>query len=340
MNIQRTEIRTGLLVILSLAALFAVLLYLGAPGVFVPQNTFRIYADNAAGIREGDDVMLAGRKVGQVKALYSPVAESERPEPEMETRIDVSVASTAMVYQNSRVLLTQNGLLGAMLIDFSRGQESSGLAGDGWHFLAERPVGVADAVPKVLEAINPVLKSLTETLGSLQGTATNLAALTAPNSDLQKAIAEYKAFGTNLKELSADGGPISRTMANLEELTGDEGRLNKAVANVQQLTGKDSSLAKTLKNAENFTEKLSNNQDIDTTLRNFRNASLKLDRTVSDLGPQFNAIGRNLEEASATVKRQPWRLIWPTTKKDEPDGRASPPQPRLKVEPQKKSRRR
>ena len=53
MNILRNEIRTGLLVVLSLAALTALLLYLGAPGVFVPQHTYRIFFDNAAGIKPG-----------------------------------------------------------------------------------------------------------------------------------------------------------------------------------------------------------------------------------------------------------------------------------------------
>ena len=53
MNLARTEIRTGLLVVLSLVVLVAVLIYLGAPGVFIPQNTFRIYFDNAAGIKPG-----------------------------------------------------------------------------------------------------------------------------------------------------------------------------------------------------------------------------------------------------------------------------------------------
>ncbi|HEX8312848.1 MAG TPA: hypothetical protein VF614_16110, partial [Chthoniobacteraceae bacterium] len=81
------------------------------------------------------------------------------------------------------------------------------------------------------------------------------------------------------------------------------------------LTGPKSDLAKTMVNAERFTSKLANNSDIDTTLRNFRTASGNLNRTVSGLGTQFSAIGSNLEQATDTVKRQPWRLIWPSTKK-------------------------
>jgi hypothetical protein len=53
------------------------------------------------------------------------------------------------------------------------------------------------------------------------------------------------------------------------------------------------------------------------------------------LASQFSDIAAPLEQASATVKTQPWRLIWPSTKRYEPAPRASTPTPRPKV---KKSR--
>ena len=334
MNIRRNEIRTGLLVVLSLAVLVGVLLYLGAPGVFTSQHTFRVYFDNAAGIRQGADVLLAGRKIGQVSRLYTPVAESERPAPKMEALIEVKVAATAKVYKGVKVTMVQNGLLGEMVIDFTSGAESSGLAPDNAHFLGERPGGLADAVPTVMEKLEPVLTKATGTLESLQKTSENLSALTAKDAELQTALGEFRQMGTNLKELSGTTGPLHQALENVKELTGDDGRIDKAVANIQNLTGPDSSLSNTLKNAEKFTKDLASNKDIAGTLRNFKTASEKLNRTVGEIGPQFSAVGRNLEQASDTVKKQPWRLIWPSTKKYEDDGRAKPPQPRLRVDSQ------
>src|SRR6059058_2196007 len=69
MQLQRNEIMTGLLVI--------ILVLLGAPGLFRPLVTYKIYFDNAAGIKQGAPVMLAGRKIGQVQKLYSPVSPEE-----------------------------------------------------------------------------------------------------------------------------------------------------------------------------------------------------------------------------------------------------------------------
>src|SRR5215207_2025835 len=144
MNITRNEIRTGILVVFSLSVLVAVVLYLGAPGVFTPMNKYWIYVENAGGLKPGNDVLLAGRKVGQVVSLYSPVPEANRPvvngtpNLKLETLIEIRVARSAVVYQDVRVFLTQNGLLGEMMLDFTSGREWSGVAKDGMTFIAER----------------------------------------------------------------------------------------------------------------------------------------------------------------------------------------------------------
>src|ERR1700757_1931980 len=77
MQLQKNEIMTGLLVVGTVAVLVFVLVLLGAPGLFRPLVTYKIYVDNAAGIKQGAAVMLAGRKIGQVQKLYSPVSKEE-----------------------------------------------------------------------------------------------------------------------------------------------------------------------------------------------------------------------------------------------------------------------
>ena len=77
MQLQRNEILTGLLVLATVAILTGILILLGAPGLFRPLVTYRIYLDNAAGIKQGAPVLLAGRKIGQVEKLYSPVSKEE-----------------------------------------------------------------------------------------------------------------------------------------------------------------------------------------------------------------------------------------------------------------------
>src|ERR1043165_9624419 len=77
MQLQKNEILTGLLVIGTIAVVAFLLVLLGAPGLFKPLVTYKIYFDNAAGIKQGAPVLLAGRKIGQVSQLFSPVSKSE-----------------------------------------------------------------------------------------------------------------------------------------------------------------------------------------------------------------------------------------------------------------------
>src|SRR5436309_3752013 len=77
MQLQRNEILTGVLVIGTIGVIAFLLVLLGAPGLFRPLVTYRVYFDNAAGIKPGAVVMLAGRRIGQVQRLYSPVTSAE-----------------------------------------------------------------------------------------------------------------------------------------------------------------------------------------------------------------------------------------------------------------------
>jgi ABC-type transporter Mla subunit MlaD len=300
MQLQRNEIMTGLLVIATIAVVAFVLVLLGAPGLFRPLVTYKIYFDNAAGIKQGAPVMLAGRKIGQVQKLFSPVSLEEEkraqeadaavhpPEPnasptpsdgkpKFEARVDVQVDKSAKVYRDARARLMQLGLLGDMAIDITQGTESSGRAKDGEMFAGERTPDLGDAAARMLEVIKPVAAEATNTMKDLQQTAQNLNRLTDENSELTLALGQFKTFGTHLVDLTASDSALSQSLTKIEKIS----------------------------------TSLSENDNIEVTLRNLRTSSEKLKITVTDLGP----VGENLKEFSETIKTQPWRLIWPSTKK-------------------------
>jgi hypothetical protein len=246
--------------------------------------------------------MLAGRKIGQVQKLYSPVSPEEEkraeeaeaavhpPEanaspsptatpgkPRFEVRVDVQVDKSAKVYRDAKARLMQLGLLGDMAIDFTQGTEASGRAKDGEIFAGERTPDLGDAAAKMLEVIKPVAAEATTTMKDLQQTAQNLNRLTDKNSELNLALTQFKTFGEHLTDLTAPNSALSHSLTNIEKIS----------------------------------TSLTNNDNIEVTLRNLRTTSEKLKVTVADLGP----VGENLKEFSETIKTQPWRLIWPSTKK-------------------------
>jgi len=291
---------TGLLVIGTIAVVAFILVLLGAPGLFRPLVTYKIYFDNAAAIKQGAPVMLAGRKIGQVQKLFSPVSPKEEKsaqeaeaaihppqpnasptppsnKPRFEVRVDVQVDRSAKVYRDAKARLMQLGLLGDMAIDITQGTEASGRAKDGETFAGERTPDLGEAAAKMLEVIEPVAAEATNTMKDLQQTAQNLNRLTDENSELTLALGQFKTFGTHLVDLTAPDSALSQSLTNIEKIS----------------TG------------------LSENNNIEVTLQNLRSSSEKLKITVSDLGPA----GQNIKEFSETIKTQPWRLIWPSTKK-------------------------
>jgi predicted RNase H-like nuclease (RuvC/YqgF family) len=164
-----------------------------------------------------------------------------------------------------------------MAIDITQGNESSGRAKDGEIFAGERTPDLGEAAAKMLEVIKPVAAEATNTMKDLQQTAENLNRLTDENSELNLALAQFKTFGEHMSDLTAP----------------------------------DSSLSHSLTNIEKISTSLTENDNIEVTLRNLRSSSEKLKVATTELEPA----GQNIKQFSETIKTQPWRLIWPSTKK-------------------------
>lgn len=305
MQLRRNEILTGLLVFATLAVLTGVLVLLGAPGLFRPLVTYKIYFDNAAGIKLGAPVLLAGRKIGQVAKLYSPVSreESQRavevarslrsadpnatpapaPEkaPRYEVRIDVQVDRSAQLYRDSKARMITLGLLGETAIDFTEGTEASGRASAGEVFAGERVPDFGEAIARLLDVVQPVATEATATLKQLELTAQNLSHITDENSQLNLALVQFRTFGEQLNQLTAHDSSLSRSLDNIQQITDD----------------------------------LTKNDNIKVTLQNLRDSSEKLKATMNSIGPSLQETGRNIKDATATLRSEPWRLVWPSTKK-------------------------
>ena len=219
MQNHRNEITTGILVLATLGLLLAVLVVIGMPGLIRPLNTFRIYYDNAAGIRPGAPVLLAGREIGKVTHLESPVPMERRPpgHEDFEVCIDVQVSARARVYNTVTARLAQQGLMGQQVIDFIQGDGASGLATNHTEFVGVR-------VPEMSELMDDHMERLT-----------------GPDSDIARTVKSARTFIETLN--SSD---IPAVIGNAKELTST---LN---ANTERMTGRDSDLAATVKDMREF----------------------------------------------------------------------------------------
>jgi len=192
MQIHKNEITTGLLVLATGAVLLVLLAVLGAPGLIKPLNTYTIYYDNAGGIRPGAPVLLAGREIGKVSKMQSPIPSEKRPpgHPDYEVSIEVQVDRSAEVYRTVTVHLTQQTMMGQEVIDFVHGDPASGLAENHAEFAGER-------VPDLSESVSNQVKQLT-----------------GPGSDLAETLRNAHLFMDTLNH-----SQIKETIQNASQMT-------------------------------------------------------------------------------------------------------------------------
>lgn len=173
MHIHRNEITTGILTLVTFGILIGVLVVIGMPGLLKPLNTYRIYFDNASGVRTGAPVLLAGREIGKVTALHSPIPLEKRPKghANYEIAIDVKVDRSAGVHQDAHALLKQQSLMGQKVIDFVDGNEKTPLAANHTEFVGER-------IPDLSEMVEDTLQRFMGPRSDLSGTLRNLRELT------------------------------------------------------------------------------------------------------------------------------------------------------------------
>jgi ABC-type transporter Mla subunit MlaD len=304
MQIVRSEIRTGILVILTVGLLVGVVLYLSAPGLFRPVVRYRVFFDDAAGIKPGANVALAGRKIGVVDFIQSPVPLAQRPagKPGYEAVITVQVAADAEIFKENNVTMRSFGLLAEPVIDFTQGNTASGRAVSGDSFVGVRSPDLSEVGPAILQKLDPTLGEATGALIELHRTAENLTRLTGKDSallgSLDKTLDNFQVVGNNLQRLTAKGGSIDETLLGVQTTLKD---VQGLVASAQ----KDDHLAKTLAN-------------FDTASGRLKNVLGQLQEELNVFIPKVNTFAADMTELSGKLKEQPWRIIWPSTIKYQP----------------------
>jgi ABC-type transporter Mla subunit MlaD len=155
---DRQAFRAGLILVVSLILVATGCLV--GPRLFRKTKRYGIFFQTARGLQMNGEVAIAGVVVGKIVAIDAPVAMSERPlgpdgQPlPLEARAVVELKDSARIYRECKVALVRPAVLGDTLIDFTAGNERSGLAENGWRFVGQSdpsmPVTPQEYVAKFL----------------------------------------------------------------------------------------------------------------------------------------------------------------------------------------------
>jgi phospholipid/cholesterol/gamma-HCH transport system substrate-binding protein len=125
-----TEMRVGILVIMSFALLALAIFYVsGQSGFFVKKYTLLAYFQNANNLKSGAEVSLEGVTIGNVNKVE--VSKEADPMKAVQAELKLDEKYKNIIRSDSRVTISTIGLLGDSKIDITRGTEAGAVLEDG-----------------------------------------------------------------------------------------------------------------------------------------------------------------------------------------------------------------
>jgi len=222
MEYFKTEIKTGLTVIICLSLL--ILLTIGISGTKTLGRTYNITIlfKNIGGLEEDAPVNYAGFEVGIVKNIRLTTEKERAINPEYNIAVKTKLDANAIVREDSIAQIKTLGYLGLKYIDISPGSPNSTFIKHKETILGFTPQDVneiIEMVGRILNEINPKIQrildgienivgedgTLTVTIEELRSLINNADDVVKINKEnIQKLITNLTSASENLKEFSGD----------------------------------------------------------------------------------------------------------------------------------------
>lgn len=228
------ELRVGLLVLGSLIILAVGIFYItGAGGFWVPRYRLKAYLPEAAGLRTGAPVRLAGVEIGWVEKVdLSPYATDPARAVEIVMRVDRHFQNE--IRTDSHASLQTEGLLGERVVEIKRGSTGALIPPNGVVPGYEEPsikriVERTDEVMSNLSVLSTKINSIVEKVEGGEGT-------------IGKLISDdtvYRRINAAVSDISTLSAKAARGEGSLGKLmTSDElyNKTNSAVTRFDHIT--------------------------------------------------------------------------------------------------------
>jgi phospholipid/cholesterol/gamma-HCH transport system substrate-binding protein len=190
------ELKTGFLVVLSIAILMGFTLSVGKFSVFQKQYKLYVVFDRVAGVESDAPVRLSGVEVGKVENI-----ELSYKGDETKVKIGILLYKNAKPRQDSKAYVTTLGLMGEKYIELSSGSKGSPFLKPGSTIIGEDPVQMEELV----EIGKKVASEVEDTLGQIRSLAQHLDELVVDNrGNIDSIIGNLDRTTENFEEFSDD----------------------------------------------------------------------------------------------------------------------------------------
>src|ERR1044071_4929715 len=124
-----TELRVGMLVIVSFLLLAVAIFYVsGSSGFLTPKYTITAYFASANGLRNGGEIWLEGVTVGNVRDVRISTETDPNKSVAVEMKIDKRFQN--IIRSDSQVSIETKGLLGDNIVEISKGSAAGQIIPD------------------------------------------------------------------------------------------------------------------------------------------------------------------------------------------------------------------
>lgn len=326
MTNERNALKAGIFIIVSLCLVVAIVVAIKGVGRFLePTHDLTAAFDlteDVGGLNVGDEVRIGGYKVGTVRSIdlvtpagAGPVIDvvfsvPTRFDVKKDAKISVQGTLTGVSWLNFDDLGKGPALAAGDKLDGRPGAMTVLFASLG--DLAPEITGVVrDARNTTLPKLNGTLDTFKTTGESATGLLTDVRGRVGPMVEKYNGVTDSaKGALDNVGSMFGDSKADFRTaIANVKDATGTvKERLPSLFDRADQLMAKVTSAVEDAGAALQDVRKVaSNTKDISVTVRQVINQNRgKLEAMISSL----KTTGDNLKNASAEVRRSPWRLLY------------------------------
>jgi phospholipid/cholesterol/gamma-HCH transport system substrate-binding protein len=224
-----SQLRVGLLVIVALI-IFAVLVFLmSGEGFFQRKYDLKVFTENAAGLRTGDPVRLAGVDVGNVLAIGI----SGSHDPSRAVRVDVRLLRKYHdeIRDDSVATLAAEGLLGQRYLNITRGSPSAAEVPPGGEVKMKETAEISDVVASsadVLTNLNRIVRRVDNIMAQVEAGKGTLGRIIYDESLYKKADKSVDDIQNLIAYASAGKGSFGKLLMTDELYNTALGTLTKA----------------------------------------------------------------------------------------------------------------
>ncbi|HEX6495959.1 MAG TPA: MlaD family protein [Acidobacteriaceae bacterium] len=262
-EVQWSQLKVGVLVIVALAALTALIFLMSGStgGLFAGKVTLRSYFENAAGLKVGAPVNLEGVTIGNVKRINIVAARKLTP---VEVIMKVSDRYTQDVREDSKTSLDTIGVLGDTVVDIDSKHAIGPRVKNNDELSTTESPNLSDVIKSsqgTIEQVNTILAkldSLVDSLNTGKGSVGQLINDPGLYNRANETVTQLAKLSTNLSEGKGTIGKMLNDDTLYNHLNDTTARLDHITAEIDSGQGTVGKLLKDKTLYNNLNETVTN----------------------------------------------------------------------------------